>query len=154
MLVAPNTPQQGTESESTEITNHPFFPSLLLADFRDVERVDATASESRAGVALYNAMLDANTRLADWMAEQTAQGITELSNVPQKPGHPPGANLRLYKQAVYSLAKAALLELLHDYDSTGDTPTENSNAANECRRNAAWAINDLTNVPRVTIELI
>lgn len=163
MLIAPNTPQQATETEPVELQNAAFFPNLTLAEFRTQARVDATASEPRATSCLYSAMLETNQRLASWMQTQQAAGIGALSELPEHPGHPPGARLHLYKQAVFALAKAAILETLHDYDSTnhatsrtagsGDEPAHLF-AASEQRRVAAWAINDIQGLPRVTVELI
>lgn len=139
------------------IQNYPFFPQLNLSDFRAAMRVDAVATTERAQHALLTALLEVNTRLRLWVAKQQAAGINTLAAVPEKPCHPAGTNNNLYLQAVYCLAKAQLVERYRDYDSTKnghDKADELEPVADDYRRDAAWAINDLIGAPRTTVELI
>lgn len=139
------------------IVNHPFFPEIELQKFRDTMRVDNVATANRARHALYAAMLEVNGRLANWMLDQQAAGHNSLSETPEKPGHPTGANAELYSRAVYSLAKSSLVERYRDYDTTGKGASradELDSSIDELRRDAAWAINDLIGTPRTTVELI
>lgn len=139
------------------IENHAFFPELDLSDFRTAMRVDNVATEDRAHHALTAGMMETNRRLAEWMQFQQAEGKATLAEVPVSAGQPPNEKTYLYKRAVYALAKASLVERYRDYDTTGnasgraDQLEEN---LDELRRDAAWAINDLTEKPRSTIELI
>lgn len=146
----------GTETGLT-IENHAFFPALDLTDFRTAMRVDNVATEDRAHYALTAGMMEANRRLSGWMQQQQAEGMATLAEVPASAGQPPNEKTYLYKRAVYALAKASLVERYRDYDTTGnatgraDQLEEN---IDELRRDAAWAINDLTGINRSTIELI
>lgn len=155
-FTAPNAPNIEAESNGT-VENHSFFPELSLDDFRSVMRVDAVTTPERAIQVLKTAMLEANGRLWEWARYHMIEGITKIEETPPRPGHPAGANKHLYLQAVWSLAKALLIERYRDYDTTN---TGNKKAdmledtAEDHRRNAAWAINDITGTARATVELI
>lgn len=139
------------------ITNHSFFPAIDLEDFRDVMRVDNVASAPRARHALYSAMLDVNGRLSSWMLDQQSNGFEKLEDAPEKAGHPIGAKKELYLRAVYSIAKSTLIERYKDYDTTssGSKRAEDlTSTIDELRRDAFWAINDIAEVRRTTVELI
>lgn len=152
-FVAGNSP----EAAGNAIVNHSFFPAIDLEDFRDVMRVDNVASAPRARHALYSAMLDVNGRLASWMLDQQSNGFQKLEDAPEKAGHPPGAKKELYLRAVYSIAKSTLIERYRDYDTTnsGSKRVEDlTSTIDELRRDAFWAINDIAEVKRTTVELI
>lgn len=155
-FVAPNTPTVATEQDQS-ITNHEFFPNLSLLEFRSGMRVDSVTTKERAVHALYRAMLEVNGRLWAWADQKKAQGISTLDDVTQKKGHPAGAIKKLYLTAVWSLAKAELVERIPDYDTTNagkDKADSLEPAAETYRRDASWAINDIIGAPRSTIELI
>lgn len=155
-FVAPNTPDNAIESDET-IDNYEFFPNLSLMEFRTGMRVDSVTTKERAIHALYRAMLEVNGRLWSWVSQQQQNGVGSLENAPQKSGHPAGALKKLYFTAVWSLAKAELVERLPDYDTT-NSGKEKAEAiepsAETYRRDASWAINDITGAARTTIELI
>lgn len=155
-FTAPNTVPNHNAIDQT-IDNHPFFPELSLLNFRQVMRVDTVTTEDRAANALYFAMLEANQRLEAWALALQDRGYTRLEDAPIKPMQPQGANVELYKRAVYSLAKADLIEKTRDYDATNSGNKKFDELVPEIgdlRRAAAWAINDLTGKPRTTVELI
>lgn len=155
-FVAPNTPDNAIESDEI-IDNHEFFPNLSLMEFRTGMRVDSVTTKERAIHALYRAMLEVNGRLWAWVSQQQQAGIASLENAPQKSGHPSGALKKLYFTAVWSLAKAELVERLPDYDTTnaGKEKADTQEPSTETyRRDASWAINDIIGAARTTIELI
>ena len=155
MTFIPSSP--ATADEAPPINNHPFFPAVELAEFRSIMRVDNVATAQRARHALYTAMLDVNGRLTDWMLDQLGNGYEKLADVPERPGQPAGARAALYLRAVYALGKASLTERYRDYDTTGqgkNRADDLSDNIDDLRRDASWAINDITGRPRSTIELI
>lgn len=155
-FVAHNSPAPAAP-ETEELINDPFFPDLDLLAFREAMRVDSVTTAQRAKHALYTAMLDVNRRLARWSEDQRNTGYHKLVDVPGKAFQPAGVREHLYKQAVWSLAKACLIERYRDYDTTnskGKNPELEEDSAADYRRDAAWAISDITGKPRITVELI
>lgn len=145
------------ETTEEEIENFLFFPRLSLTDFRSAMRVDSVAAQARARHALHGAMLEVNSRLATWMQAHINSGVSQLADVPERPGAPAGSNLMLYKTACWSLAKAMLVERYRDYDTSrtgNEKADELEPMADDYRRDAAWAINDLTRRARTVVELI
>lgn len=155
-FVAPNSPPPAAEEDVT-LDNHAFFPGLKLTEFREAMRIDSVTTRERAQHALEAAMIEVNDRLWDWAEIQMAEGHAALLDVPASRGQPEGANKRLYLRAVWCLAKAQLVERYRDYDTTKaghDKADDLEPAADDYRRDAAWAINDLTRTARTTVELI
>lgn len=144
-------------TQTTTLENAGFFPALDLSDFRETMRVDNVATAERALHALRAAMMETNRRLAKWMNAQLQAGVERLENAEAAPGQPQDEKEQLYIRAVYSLAKANLVERYRDYDSTAkaqgraDHLEEN---IDDLRRDAAWAINDISNTARTTVDLI
>lgn len=147
----------GAPESTAELKNYPFFPDLKIQEFRDAMRVDNVATMDRAAHALLAAMMEANRRLAGWMLDQIEGGINALVDAEPGPGQPEGEKEQLYLRAVYCLAKANLVERYRDYDSTGNASgraDQLEESIDDLRRDAAWAINDITGLPRSTVELI
>lgn len=155
-FVAHNSPAPAAPA-TEKLINDPFFPDLDLLAFREAMRVDSVTTVPRAKHALYTAMLDVNRRLASWSEDQRNNGYHALTDVPAKAFQPSDAREHLYTRAVWSLAKACLIERYRDYDTTnskGKNPEQEEDSAADYRRDAAWAINDITGKPRITVELI
>lgn len=155
-FVAHNSPDPQPEPDET-LTNHAFFPDINVLAFRTAMRVDNVCTQERAKESLEASIIEVNSRLAEWMQTQIDAGHATLSDVPEKTAMPDGTNEKLYTRAVYSLAKAELIEKYRDYDTT-KTGSDNAEAveltADDHRRNASWSINDLIGIPRTTVELI
>lgn len=156
-FVAHNSPQSATETESDPLPSHPFFPEVIIADFRTAMRVDSVTTTDRAHHALFMAMLEVNGRLAEWGMAQQKDGIESLEDTTPKFGQPVDAIKQLYLRAVWSLAKANLVERYRDYDTTRaghDQADSVEETVGDYRRDASWAINDILGIPRTTVELI
>lgn len=154
-FVASNNPTQPTAN--TTITNAAFFPDVSLEDFRTAMKVDAVATQERALHALRAAVIEVNNRLSKWLTEQINLGYLKIDDIPKQPAEIEGQTKFLYLRAVWSLAKANLIERYRDYDTTksGQEKTEAlTESADDYRRDCAWAINDLIGTPRATVELI
>lgn len=145
-----------TESTAT-VENAEFFPALELAQFRAAMRVDGTITDGRAIHALESALYDVNQQLASWAAEKQETGAASINDVQPPPWLPAGAYQRLYLRAVYATAKASLIERYRDYDSSGEGDNKADKLdplADDYRRDASWAIADITGRRRSTVELI
>lgn len=154
-FVASSNPTQQTHS--TTIANAAFFPNLTLEEFRTAMKVDAIATTERAAHALRAAVIEVNNRLSKWLTDQVNLGYSKIDEVPRKPEEIEGQKTFLYLRAVWSLAKANLIERYRDYDTTKsgqDKADALSESADDYRRDSAWAINDLIGAPRSTVELI
>lgn len=157
MFTAPNTPTEESTAIDTEIANSAFYPTLKVGDFAKAMRVEYLAAEPRIAHCLKHAMLDVNRQLAHWTQSHIDEGQSTLANIATPVWMPENGNTELYLRAVWSLAKAQLIERWRDYDSTasGDKKTEKSEAsADDLRRDSAWAISDLTGQFRSLVELI
>jgi|JI8StandDraft_1071087.scaffolds.fasta_scaffold124722_1 hypothetical protein len=139
------------------IHNNGFFPSIDTDDFVKTQKLDATFSPDRVTFALTLAITDANRALMAWQVIKEAAGYVELGDVPAVSVNNESTLITLYKQAVFSFAKANLLEKYRDYDTTNqggkkaDILEPNIDIH---RRDARWAIADLQNKPRTVVELI
>lgn len=147
----------GNQQTEDNVKNNPFWGDLELSAFRSAMRVDSVVTPERARHSLITAMLEANSRLVTWQEQQQAKGYDTVADVPPRPEHPEGALQHLYLKAVWSLAKAQLIERYRDYDTTnsGHSNADELNpVADDYRRDAAWAINDILGIHRTTVELI
>lgn len=136
------------------LPHHPFFPAIQPADCRAVMEFDGTITASRLAHALTEAVIDTNRELRAWRIRHEAAGHATLTDVPDdEPGRLP----YLYKRAIYSKAKADLMERMLNFDATaaGQKKAESQEPViDDHRRNARWAIRDILGLPRTTTELI
>lgn len=154
-LIASSSPTP--QAENKTITNASFFPNLSLDEFRTVMKVEAVATADRAMHSLQASTIEVNNRLSKWLADQIASGFSSIDELPAKPGEIEHQKKFLYLRAVWSLAKANLVERYRDYDTTKsgqDKADALAESIDDFRRDAAWAINDLVGTPRSTVELI
>lgn len=149
-------PAPRTEPPQT-VGNDGFFPDIDLANARETLRLDGTVTEPRLRFALVGAMLEAGNSLAAWKAVQRANGYTQLQDVPAEKIDGATRLEHAYRRAVYSLAKADLIERMTDYDATaaGQKRAEwLDEAPSDHRRNARWAIADVVGRKRNIVDLI
>jgi hypothetical protein len=144
-------------SEPHPISNDGWWPDLDGESVRAALRLDASISAMRLEVALVNAILSVNRDLGDYQTAQRALGHTSLEAVPGPLIQNMKRPVHLYLRAVYCTAGAELAERYRSYDSTNDG---NSNAdeltpsVDEYRRDARWAMRDLSGISRATVELL
>jgi len=139
------------------IANDGFFPDIQLDATRQALRLDGTVTDERLRFALVGALLEANNSLAAWKAAQRAGGHASLADVPADQLDGVSRLQHAYVRAVYSLAKADLIERMTDYDTTaaGQKRAEwLSEASDDHRRNARFAIADVIGAARAVVELI
>jgi hypothetical protein len=144
-------------SEPHPISNDGWWPDLDCEIVRAPQRLDARNSSMRLEVALVNAILSVNRDLSDYQTAKHALGYTSLEAVPGPLIQNMTRPLHLYLRAVFCTAGAELAERYRSYDSTNDG---NSNAdeltpsVDEYRRDARWAMRDLSGISRATVELL
>lgn len=147
-------------SISDAIENDGWFPDIQLASMRDVTRLDGTVTEPRLSAAVVDAMLTVNDALDEWKHEQLSKGYMALEDVPAGTINRQSQLVAHYLRAVYSTAKADLIEKYRDYDSTASSLADKKAMAwldcapEQERRNAHWAIANILQKPHMTIELI
>lgn len=141
----------------TAIANDGFFPSINPVDARDAMRMDGTVTAERLRNSLIDAISSVNDELAVWKAAQIAAGHATLTAVPASTVDAISAHLHRYKRAVYAMSKANLIERYRDFDSTnaGNKKADQmENPIDDLRRDARWAISDILDIGRTTVELI
>ena len=139
------------------ITNDGFFPDIDVDQAYAAMRLDGTVTPERLRASLVEAVLSVNAELQAWKAAQMAFGRETLTNVPAAKIDGRSAHLHRYHRAVHCLAAAWLIERYRTIDATatGDRKAEAENlGVDDLRRDARWAISDLTGVGRTTVELI
>ncbi|NLY33944.1 MAG: head completion/stabilization protein [Alcaligenaceae bacterium] len=110
---------------------------------RIVMRLNGTVTLERLVESIENAIQYIQSELAEWKALQ----MGDLG--PKEKG--------LYLRAVYFTAKADLTERYRDFDTTGDGERRVEDlvdAVDDARRNVRWAISDILNQPRITVEAL
>lgn len=142
------------------IENDGWFPDIALADMRDAMRLDGTVTDARLVQAVVDAILQVNRELGAWQALQADAGIAALADVPATRINRESRLLAQYRRAVYSTAKADLIERYRDYDTTATSLSDKKSmewldeAPGAQRRNAQWAIADIVGRTHLTVELI
>ncbi|MCL1074820.1 head completion/stabilization protein [Shewanella dokdonensis] len=143
-------------SEGT-VTNDGFWPEIDLAALQLTMRLDGTVTAERLQHAAINAMILVNRDLAQWQQRQQDNGYASMDAVPARTINGSSERQYLYLRAVYCLTKANLSERYSDYDSTAAKQDDGDNlqsTIDDLRRDAAYAIRDLMDIPHVTVELI
>ena len=142
------------------VENDGWFPDIALADMRDAMRLDGTVTDARLVQAVVDAILQVNRELGAWQALQANSGIAALADVPATRINRESRLLAQYRRAVYSTAKADLIERYRDYDTTATSVSDKKSmewldeAPGAQRRNAQWAIADIVGRTHLTVELI
>lgn len=139
------------------IANDGFFPDVNVDQAYAAMRLDGTVTPQRLRASLVEAVLSVNAELEPWKAAQMAFGRNTLAEVPAPKIDGQNAHLHRYQRAIHCLAAAWLIERYRTIDTTaaGDRKAETENlGVDDLRRDARWAISDLTGTGRTTVELI
>ncbi|WP_373746207.1 head completion/stabilization protein [Neisseria dentiae] len=159
-LVFADTPDQGRQQYGqAEITTAAFWPSVDLAELRDVMRIDNNVSSSR----LYHTALESaahvNAQLKGWRMAAQQRGMDKLEDAADEADKINGQAPQVahYRRAVYCYAKALMLEKWADADATGKSG-ERADAkqaqADDYRREAHFAVAAIMGRRRCDAELI
>lgn len=152
VVTAPTTPEL-----EPAIENGPFWPAIDPAKVRASLYIDGTVNVTRLQDVLLEAMASVNGELDAWRLIQEAAGYATLADVPSKDIGAETVILMRYRRAVGCFAKAMLIERYRDYDTTaaGNKKADQlESPIDDLRRDARWAISDILNIGRTTVELI
>lgn len=142
-----------------------FWPVIKLSDLRLAARITGGVTTSRLMHVTTEAVAHVTNQLRDWRTGQVKAGFTELEDVPEMlpSGETEimtinGENVQVYRfrRAVYSIARALVLEGYRDVDTTakGDKDAASLDLQrDDLWRDARWSIADIRGVPRLYAEL-
>ncbi|NLC24642.1 MAG: head completion/stabilization protein [Oxalobacter sp.] len=139
------------------VTNDGWFPDIDLKDFRNAQRLDGTVTHDRLKQAIVAAIIYVNIDLQSWQEIQNQAGHTSMKSIPATAIAGESLLVINYRRAVYCMAKADLIERYRDYDTTGEGNKKAEwleSSPDEQRRNAHWAIADITKRRHLTVEII
>lgn len=145
------------DTSDQTLTNLSFYPDIVVAEFRAVIRAQDTITDGRVIQALQAAMIDVNDELEAWRYNKELEGFTNINQIPASMYGAVNELVFLYTTAVYSRAKALLMEVYTDADNTpdGDDRAESfENTVDVYLREAREAVRKILGVPRLTVELI
>lgn len=136
------------------IANDGWYPDLSTAAMKAETGLGDVHGPDRLAAVLRSAMIEVNTVLAPWRAGQSA---ASLADVPANAYGGTSARIILYRTAVHTRARALMLEVTRDYDSTKDGHARASaleETVDAWLRQSNEALRRLTDRPRTTVELI
>lgn len=142
---------------SAPIIDLGFFPDVDPALFREQLRIREAVTPARAREALIAAILAVRRDLAAWSAGRRAEGAAKLEDVLAEQLDGTSCLVLLYRRAVFTAAKAELVERYRDIDITGAGQRKAEDlepSVGELRRDSLHAIRDILDVTRTTVELI
>lgn len=149
-LAAPSPAPQIVEADG-------WFPAIDLAAMRDQARFDTTITDARLREAVRAAMHTVMNDLLDWQGDRMFEGHGRLENVPARMIDGESALVGAWRRAIYSYARAEVVEGYADYDATGageDKADEMALAPAQLRRNGLHAVRDLLGKPRILVTSI
>lgn len=138
------------------ITNDGFWPDLNLSVLRASTRLTGNVTAERLHASAIEAILDVNTQLATYKAARIGEGWESAADVGETIAGA-SALVHRYLRAVASTVQADIAEKYRDWDNTraGDYRGQGeSEAADDFRRNARWAVADILGRPRNVVELL
>jgi hypothetical protein len=145
------------EAAPTPIVNDGWFPDIDPGMFREHQRIRDGVTAARMREALIAAILAVGRDLAAWSAVRRAAGAVSLAAIDAPKIDGTSTLVLLYRRAVFTAAKAELVERYRDVDMTGAGQRKSDDldpSVSELRRDSLHAIRDILGVDRTTVELI
>lgn len=139
------------------IINDGFFPDVDPALFAREMRVRDAVTPERRRRALVDAIITVGNQLAAWRDRQLLAGSATLGAVASPVIDGESRLVQLYHTAIFSEAKAKLVERYRDADITRagkDQVEDLEPSIGELRRDSVYAVRDILGVGRVAIALI
>ncbi len=139
------------------IVNDGWFPDIDPAMFKEQQRIRDGVTPARMREALIAAILTVRRDLNAWAAGHRAAGAASLDAIEADRIDNTSALVLLYRRAVFTAAKAEVVERYRDVDTTGAGQRKAEDlepSVGELRRDSLHAIRDMLGVGRTTIELI
>ncbi|MGG2143461.1 head completion/stabilization protein [Symbiopectobacterium sp. RP] len=133
-----------------------FWPPILLRELRLAVRITGGITTTRLMHVATEAVIHVTDQLAGWQHAQESAGYRTLQNVPARQVNNENVKVYRYRNAVYALSRAALLERHRDVDTTpkGDRETDTvEKQVDDLWRDARWSIADIRGAERLFAEL-
>ncbi|EKT2120572.1 head completion/stabilization protein [Salmonella enterica] len=140
-----------------KVTAGTFWPEILLRDLRLASRIPGRTTTSRLKFVTTEAVAHVTDQLDDWRGIQESAGYSTLADVPARMLDGESVKVYRYRRAVYSAARALLLENARDVDTTekGDRKADALEVqADDLWRDVRWAIADIRGTQRLFVELV
>ncbi|EDE9725249.1 capsid assembly protein, partial [Salmonella enterica] len=140
-----------------KVTAGAFWPEILLRDLRLASRIPGRTTTSRLKFVTTEAVAHVTDQLDDWRGIQESAGYSTLADVPARMLNGESVKVYRYRRAVYSAARALLLENARDVDTT-EKGDRKANAlevqTDDLWRDVRWAIADIRGTQRLFVELV
>ncbi|ELM2245921.1 head completion/stabilization protein [Salmonella enterica] len=140
-----------------KVTAGTFWPEILLRDLRLASRIPGRTTTSRLKFVTTEAVAHVTDQLDDWRGIQESAGYSTLADVPARMLNGESVKVYRYRRAVYSAARALLLENACDVDTTekGDRKADALEVqTDDLWRDVRWAIADIRGTQRLFVELV
>ncbi|MEZ0583273.1 head completion/stabilization protein [Erwinia sp. STN24] len=133
-----------------------FWPVISLRELRLAARITGGVTTSRLMHVATEAVAHVTKQLRDWQAGQQASGYSTLQAVPAQQINDESIKVWSYRRAVYSIARALVLEGYRDVDTTAKGDKEAAALdlqRDDLWRDARWSIADIQDAQRLFAEL-
>ncbi|EAS2002843.1 capsid assembly protein [Salmonella enterica] len=140
-----------------KVTAGTFWPEILLRDLRLASRIPGRTTTSRLKFVTTEAVAHVTDQLDDWRGIQESAGYSTLADVPARMLNGESVKVYRYRRAVYSAARALILENARDVDTTekGDRKADALEVqTDDLWRDVRWAIADIRGTLRLFVELV
>lgn len=141
-----------TDDSGEKVTAGSFWPEIALKDVRMEMRITGTVTTTRLKHVVIEAVGHVTDQLAAWQASQEKVGYATLAAVPATQINGESIKVFRYRRAVFSIARALLIENYRDVDTTGDAGEKHASGltvqAADLWRDARWAIADIRGAVR------
>lgn len=134
-----------------------FWPSINMATARLSMRITGDVTEERLRDAVREAAITAIETLAAWKIAQLAAGAATLADTSLDTVDGEPINVWRFRRAIYCMAAASLAERYIGSDITGHGIKLGKiveHPIDDLRRDAYWALADITGNQRTVVELI
>lgn len=141
-------------AEADPVRNDGWYPDLDPDAFKAQTGLSNIFGPAQLAAAIQAAMIEVNASIAWWRTGQTADS---LAAVPAPAYGDVSEKVILYTSAVFARARAELLRVTRDYDSTKDghdRADDLGKTAEDYQRQSAEALARLTGRGRMVVELI
>lgn len=140
-----------------KVESLPFWPVISLEELRRAMRLDGQVTTDRLMSRTVEAVSHVNDQLYLWRLVQADAGYQTLAEIPADPVNGTSVKVWRYKNAVFALTKALLIEGYRDIDTTskGDEHAAAlSTQIDTLWRDVRWSLRDIQNEDRGIAELV
>jgi hypothetical protein len=155
----PVRPVSGTwpDDGQAKVESNPFWPVIRVAELRRAMRLDGQVTTDRLISRAIEAVAHINDQLSAWRQLQISAGYHYLEQIPADTINGESVKVWRYKNAVWTLTKALLIENYRDIDTTsqGEKHAEAlSTQIDTLWRDLRWSIRDIQDEDRGLAELV